>query len=416
MHILIVSQYFWPEDFRINDLALGLLERGHQVTVLTGIPNYPSGRFYPGYGIRGPWLERYQGVDIIRVPLVARGASKGLRLVLNYLSFALSASLLGPALCEGDFDSIFVFEVSPITIGLPAIVLKKAKHAPILFWVLDLWPESLSATETVRSPRILRMVERLVRFIYRNCDRVLVSSRGFVPRVEKLGGKPGRVNWFPQWAEALYRPVQLEENAPERSGLPEGFRIVFAGNIGAAQGFPTILAAAEKLKTHSDIHWLILGDGRMRGWVEGQVQERGLESTVHLLGRYPMEAMPRWFSLADAMLLTLKRHPIFALTIPAKVQSYLACARPIIAALDGEGAQVVEEAGAGLTCEADNSEALAETVLELYRMPESERLAMGQRGRAYYEAHFEREMLLDRLEGWMRELKRDNGVYGRDLD
>ena len=414
MRVLIVSQYFWPEDFRINDLAQGLAERGHQVTVLTGIPNYPGGQYYPGYSAFGPRWETRGAVSVVRTPLLARGQSKGVRLALNYLSFALSSSVLGPIYLRGmPFDLIFVHEPSPITVGIPAIALKRAKRAPIMFWVLDLWPESLSATGAVRSPSILGAVEKLVRYIYRNCDRVLVSSRGFVPRVEKLGAEPGRVSWFPQWAEALYRPVDPEEAAPQRDGLPEGFRVVFAGNIGAAQGFPTIVAAAERLKGREDIHWLVLGDGRMRGWVESQVRERGLSSTVHLLGRHPMESMPGWFSLADALLLPLKRDPIFALTVPAKLQSYLACARPIIASLDGEGARIVEEAGAGLACPAEDAEALAHAVLRLRRMAAPERRAMGLRGRAYFEAHFEREMLLDRLEGWMGELVQNQKCGGR---
>lgn len=407
MRILIVSQYFWPENFRINDLALGLKEKGHQVAVLTGIPNYPDGRFFPGYGVFKKRAEGYHGIRVVRVPLIPRGKGGAIRLSLNYLSFALCASILAPFLCRGKVDMIFVYEPSPITVGLPAIVMKKVKSAPIVFWVQDLWPESLSATGSVRSPRVLKWVERLVCFIYRHCDRILVQSRAFFSPIEKLGVDTDRIEYFPNSAEELYKPVIVEQDAPERAALSNGFRVMFAGNIGAAQDFSTILEAAEKLKDFPDIHWIIVGDGRMRPWVETQIEERGLTKTFHLLGRHPVELMPRFFSLADVMLVTLKKEYIFSLTIPAKVQSYLACAKPVIAALDGEGARVIEESGAGLTCPAENPDALAEVVLAMYRMSETECINMGLRGRSYFDRHFERTMLLDRLAGWMKELRKE---------
>jgi glycosyltransferase involved in cell wall biosynthesis len=189
--------------------------------------------------------------------------------------------------------------------------------------------------------------------------------------------------------------------------MPNGFRVVFAGNIGAAQDFHNILSAAEKLKAKKDIHWVILGDGRMSNWVQAEISKRGLYDTVHLLGRYPAEAMPRFFALSDALLVTLKKEPIFALTIPSKIQSYLACAKPIIAGLEGEGARVVEEAGAGITCPAEDPTELAQAVLKMYRMTSEKRDSMGRRGRKYFEDNFEREKLLDRLTQLITELKEE---------
>ena len=404
MRVLVVSQYFWPESFRVNDLTDGLVERGHEVTVLTGKPNYPGGSFFSGYGLLRPVRERYGKAGVLRVPLVPRGSGRGARLALNYLSFALFASLLGPLLCRGRFDLIFVYEPSPITVGIPAIVMKKIKGAPIMFWVQDIWPEVLSATGAVRSERILGWVTRVVRYIYRHCDRVLVQSEGFAPRVEAVGARPTDVFYLPNWAEALYEPVELEDDAPERGEMPEGFRVMFAGNVGAAQSFETILGAAEKLKGYPEIQWVILGDGRRRPWVERRVSEFGIEDRFHLLGRRPVETMPRYLSLADALLVTLNKDPVLSLTIPSKTQPYMACGRPILAALDGEGARVVEEAGAGFAASAEDPGALAEAVLGLYEASPEEREEMGRRGRVYFEEHFEREKLLDRLEGWMNEL------------
>lgn len=404
MNVLVVSQYFWPETFRINDLVEGLVERGHNVTVLTGKPNYPDGSFFPGYGFFGKMRQDYKGARVLRVPLVPRGDGRGRRLAVNYLSFVVFAGLLGPVLCRGKVDVVFVFEPSPVTVGLPAILMKRLKHAPLMFWVQDLWPESIAAASTLKSERVLNGIGHLVRYIYRRCDRVLVQSRGFVDRVESRGARPEDIIYFPNWAEKLYKPVEVEADAPEREEVPEGFRIVFAGNIGAAQSFETILAAAQKLKDWPDIHWVIVGEGRQRKWVEEQVRKLGLERQVHLIGKRPMESMPRYFALADALLVSLKRELIFSLTIPGKVQSYLACGRPMIAALDGEGARVVEEARCGATAPAEDPDALARAVLDLYEAEPEEREEMGRRARLYFEEHFERERLLDRLEGWMEEL------------
>ena len=398
----MVTQYFWPENFRINDLVLGLKERGHEVKVLTGVPNYPGGRFFTGYNFFGPLFETYEDIPVFRVPLIPRLNGSRIRLVLNYISFVFFACLLGPFRRLGSIDLIFIYEPSPITVCLPALLLKKLKSAPIMFWMQDLWPESLTATGAVHSAAILKLVELLVRYVYKWCDRILAQSKAFIPSIIALGANRKKVIYYPNSAETLYQPLNVESDAPEREMLPNGFRVTFAGNIGAAQDFGTILDAAERLKDHKDIHFVILGDGRKFQWVQEQVRARDLEKTLHLLGRYPAEAMPRYFALSDALLVTLRKEPIFALTIPSKVQSYLACAKPIVAALDGEGSRVVEEAGAGVTCPAESPVDLANSILKLYNIPKKDREKMGKKGRAYFENNFEREMLLDRLEHLMQ--------------
>ena len=404
MKILIVSQYFWPENFRINDLTAGLVARGHEVTVLTGIPNYPGGRFFPGYGLFRNLRQHYHGARVLRVPLIPRGKGGGIRLALNYLSFALSASVLAPFLCSGRFDLIFVCQLSPVTVALPALLLKKLKNAPVILWVLDLWPESLAATGAVRSEKILGMVKQLVRFIYSECDMITAASRGFITSISDNGVSVERMGYFPNWCEPEYQAKPGDSRETEHSEMPEGFRIMFAGNIGAAQDFETILAVAEMLKGYPDIHWVVLGDGRKFAWVKEQVNIRGLANTVHLFGRHPPERMTGFFSRADVMLVTLKNDPAFAITVPGKIQSYMACGRPILAALNGEGARLIMESGAGLASPAEDTDALRKIVLSMYRMSREEREAMGKQGREYCEANFDREMLISRLEEWMREL------------
>lgn len=404
MKLLIVSQYFWPENFRINDLVADMVGRGHEVTVLTGLPNYPAGYFSPGYSLRGPYREQYEGVDVIRCPLIPRGSGSGLRLALNYLSFAVVATVRALLACRKRYDVIFVHEPSPITVGLPAVALTLATRVPVMLWVLDLWPESVSATQAIRSVRVLRWIEGMVRFIYRHCDRILVQSQAFVPHVERQQIPSEKILYFPSWAETIYEAAGGQPTVSGNVPLPEGFRVMFAGNVGVAQDFETILTAAERLKSRRDIHWIIVGDGRMLSWVQAEVERRQLNGTVHLLGRHPLEIMPAFFAKADAMLVTLRREPIFALTIPGKVQSYLASGRPIVAALDGEGARIIQEAGAGIVCPSERPDALADAVLRLAETPKEARELMGRRGAEYYATHFSRTMLFDQLERWMLEL------------
>lgn len=400
MRLLVVTQYFWPENFRINDLVAELRRKGHEVTVLTGWPNYPDGTVFAAYRQNPAQYASYEGVPVVRVPLLPRG-SGGVRLILNYLTFALSASMLGPWKLRGQqFDAILAYEPSPITVGLPGAVMRTVKRAPMAFWVLDLWPETLKAVGVVKSEWLLRQVGWLVAFIYRRCDLILAQSRSFIPQIRRHAGRDRRIEYFPSWAETVFGDAAAEP-APEVPVVPGSFTVMFAGNIGEAQDFPAILAAAQALKGHTHIRWLIVGDGRMCDWVKQELAERGLEHSVQLLGRYPVERMPSFFRHADALLVSLKDDPIFALTIPGKLQSYFAAGTPVIAMLNGEGADLVSDAQAGLTCAAGDSAGLAQAVLRLSGMSQTQRVAMGQRGKALYAREFERRALLDRLEGWL---------------
>jgi len=396
MKILIVSQYFWPENFKINDLAAGLASEGNDVTVLTGMPNYPQGEFFPGYSFWSPRKETWKGVRILRVPLISRGKSTGIRLALNYFSFAFFGSVLGPVVYRGRPGAILVYQTSPITAALPAIIIKWLRKTPLYLWIQDLWPESLSATGAIRAPRILFLVGCLVRFIYKQCDWLLSQSRSFNSSIVEYGGRPDRIVYFPNSAEENYRS-SVQITAEECSGLPPGFKIMFAGNIGVAQDFETILDAAELTKPEARIQWIILGEGRRLSWVKQQIISRNLEHTVFLLGSFPVERMPEFFSAADIMLVSLKREPIFALTMPAKTQSYLAAGKPILASLDGEGAEIIKEAKAGIAVPAGSPNKLAEMAIRLSRMNKEQLLELGRNGRLYFETHFERSLLLNQL-------------------
>jgi colanic acid biosynthesis glycosyl transferase WcaI len=411
MRILIISQYFWPESFRINDLANEMIARGHQVTVLTGWPNYPEGKIYPEFKRHPEKYTKLGSVDIVRVPLAARGKG-GFSLFLNYLSFALSASFFGPIkMRKKEFDVIFVYEPSPITVGLPAIFFKFLRGTPIAFWVLDLWPETLSAVGVIKNAHVLRSVASVVRLIYTNCDLILAQSKSFIRAIEKYCAESKKISYFPSWSEELFgsEAVELASEVEKRDGI---FNVLFAGNVGDAQDFPTILKAAALLRDRKDVRWIIVGDGRMAAWVKSEIERLDLTENIVMPGRFPLERMASFFLHADAVLVSLKPDEVFAMTIPGKVQTYLSSGIPIIGVLDGEGAQVIQEAQAGYTCNAGDADALAEAVRRMAALSPAQRLAMGRSGKLYYDAQFRKEFLMDALEGHFENLILDQYAAG----
>ncbi len=404
MRVLVVSQYFWPETFRVNDLVAELDRRGHEVTVLTGVPNYPEGVPHADFRRNPERYSRYGRVRVVRVPMFARSRGNA-RLILNYLSFALSGSVIGAWRVRGtSFDAVFVFQPSPITSCLPAIACGRLAQAPVLLWVLDLWPETLSAVGVVSSPKLIALVGALVRFVYRRCSLVLGQSRAFKSHVDRYAGEPSRFQYFPSWAEPVFSET-LESVRAAAEVAPyagTGFNILFAGNIGEAQDFPTILEAAALLRDRTDIRWLIVGDGRAASMVRSEIGRLALEKTVILVGRFSVERMPEFFCVADVLLVTLRKDPVFAMTLPGKLQAYLAAGLPILGALDGEGARVINEACAGLVAGSGDAHGLASQALKLAELPPDVRSRMGASGREYCRREFDRDTLVAQLEALMQ--------------
>lgn len=392
MRILVFSQHFWPESFRINDVAQSLQQAGHDVTALTGQPNYPSGRIFDGYRAAATGTERWGAIKVQRVPLVPRGRGSAPRLVANYLSFIISSILLGAWRLRGQpFDVVFVYATSPLLQALGAIALARLKGAAVVTWVQDLWPQSLAATGYVKSPRALSAVTAVVRWIYAQQHLVLVQSPGFVPPVRALAPSTVPVRVHPNPSEA-----QDTRAAASALNLPIGFNVVFAGNMGTAQALDSVLDAAELLRDLPDLHFVLIGSGQRSAWLAEQVRTRGLQKVL-LPGRYAARQMPAILAQAQALLVTLVDDPAMALTVPSKVQSYLAAGKPIIAALRGEVARVVLEASAGLVCAPANAQALALAVRSLYQLPGAERLRMGEAGRHFHDTHYAPEVLTPRL-------------------
>lgn len=395
MRILILTQYFWPENFIINDIALALRERGHAVTILTGKPNYPSGKFLIGYSFINKSLEYWNDIKVLRSPIIPRGKANGLHLFLNYISFAIFSSIR-LLFIRDKFDKIFVYEPSPITVGIPAIFAKLKFNAPIYFWVQDLWPESISAAGGIKNKRLLSLLNWLTKFIYKHSRKVLVQSKAFIPYILKQNVAESKLIYFPNSTESFYEELKADEDFKKK--LPDGTKLMFAGNIGESQSFGTLLKAALLLKNEKvQVQWLVLGEGRMKEFVNQQIIDLGLQDIFHLLGAYPRTEMPKYFSCADALLVSLKKDPIFSYTIPSKIQSYLACGKPILASLDGEGSRIIEEAKAGFTSPSDDPVALSDIIKKFLKLNTDERRLLGVNARTYFNNEFQRDLLVDKL-------------------
>jgi len=396
MKILIVSQYFWPENFKINDIAHGLKEKGHEVAIITGKPNYPSGKFSNGYSFLNRRVETWQGIKIYRSALIPRGKGNGLNLFINYFSFVLFGSIR-ILFIKGSFDKILVFEPSPITVGIPAIIAKIKFKAPIYFWVQDLWPASISAAGGVRNKFILNSFNLLTKFIYRHCQKILVQSKAFIPYICNQGVNKEKLIYYPNTTEAYYK-FKLPESF-FLNVLPIGFRIMFAGNIGEAQSFDTLLNAAKLLNDEGvKVNWIILGEGRLIPHVKQKIIEYKLQDNFILMGSFPSEKMPDFFSCADILLVSLKDNPVLSMTIPSKIQSYLACGKPIITSLNGEGSRIVLEAKAGFVSKAEDPVDLANNLKKALSMTQFDLNELGKNARKYFEKEFERNQLINRLE------------------
>ncbi|WP_397377504.1 glycosyltransferase family 4 protein [Pseudomonas sp.] len=389
MKLLILSQYFWPESFIINDIVRTLDEQGHEVVVATGKPNYPDGKLFEGYRLWGTQREYYQGkVEVLRVPLWPRGEGGARNLIFNYLSFVLSGLLFLPWMLRGrEFDAILVFAPSPITQAIPAIALKWLKKAKLALWVQDLWPQSLSATGFVKNPQLLKVVGWLVRAIYRHCDTLLVQSRAFVEPVADYAARE-KIQYYPNSLDV--RPPRLVVPIPSELSelLEKYFCVVFAGNLGTAQALETIVQAAVQLRDDPLIRVVLVGSGSRLAWLKAQQQAHGLDNLV-MPGRFPMESMPQIFERSSVLLVSLNDEEAFAQTVPSKIQAYLAAGRPIIACLNGEGARVVCEAGAGLASPAEQVLPLVANIRCMKALTEAERIAMGCSGKAYFYKNFE---------------------------
>ena len=400
MNILLITNHFFPEEFRCNDLAFDLRCRGHKVTVLTAIPDYPKGKFHKGYSIFRRRIEMVNGVKVFRSFIIPRGNGGGLRLMLNYFSSLVAqcwdAFWMG---LLGKYDYVLVHETSPVMVGIPGVLVSKIKRIPLDFWVLDLWPESLQDAGGINNTIILGFFGKLTTWIYKHSNHILISSKGFKESICEKGDFDKKLVYFPNWADAALRR-NADYKLPE---MPDGFRVMFAGNIGEAQDMDHLMATALELKEANDIHFCIVGDGRKKPWVEQFIKENGLGDTVHLYGRHPIDAMPAFFDAADVMLVTLKDSRIFNRTAPAKIQAYMNAGKPLAAMMNGEGPSVIADAQCGLSVAAGDSKAYAQLIKKMRDMDKSELGKMGARGKAYCSENFSFQKSVETIEHLMND-------------
>jgi glycosyltransferase involved in cell wall biosynthesis len=391
LNIAVVTQYFYPERFLINDLVEELSRQGHNVVVFTGKPNYPSGTVFPGFSEDGVQTSLYkEAVEVNHAPLRARRAGGAKNLLRNYISFVWNGLLHFPRMMKGrQFDVVFVYAPSPVTSVVPAILMKLRARAPLFLWVQDLWPESLEATGFIKNKLVLKIVAGFVKAAYACVDVLLVQSNAFIGPVSRLA-RPEKIVYYPNsyrdpcssTDEATPLPAYLVDY------LKAHFCIVFAGNLGTAQALDTVLSAAVKLRDDPAIKLVMVGSGSKLEWLKDQVIAQGLENVL-VTGPFASSAMPELFSLSAGLLVSLKNDEIFSYTIPSKVQAYLAAGKPIIASLDGEGAKIIKQAQAGFTGAAQDFGQLASAIRRLYALPALEREQLGRNGKAYFQEHFE---------------------------
>ena len=362
MRILIVSQYFYPENFKINDVAFFLKSKGFDVTVLTSKPNYPDGKFFKGYNFFNKNTEIINGVKIIRVPTIPRLNGAALGMILNYLSFLFFGFFVFLFKIKNKYDLVFATLLTPATSLLPMIWIKKRFKIPVILWVLDLWPDSFYANTGFRINLVSKQIEKISNQVYNNADSIFISSNYFRKPIIKRLNSTKRFSFFPNWAEDIFYN-KIKNTSIDQFNYPKGFNIVFTGNIGESQGFEDIVEAA-KMTSHTSINWILIGDGRKKDWIKSQIEDHNIKN-IYIPGRYPLELMPSYFSLADSLLITLKKDKVFSNTLPAKLQPYLSSGKPILGNLSGEGLDIIKNNSIGLACDPGNPAQLANLAIEM---------------------------------------------------
>jgi glycosyltransferase involved in cell wall biosynthesis len=406
MRILLLTQWYPPEPMKLfSDLAIGLKNLGHEVTVLTGFPNWPSGRLYVGYRLR-PWRkEMMDGISVIRVCLYPNHSSSPLGRILNLGSFLVSSVLLGAFLVP---RPEVIHAVQPPTVGCAACLLSRLWRVPFTYEVQDMWPESLRASRLVRNERALSWVARFTMWVQRRAAGIRVISPGFQASLVAKGVPGEKVHFISNWVDTeYYRPVKPDHVLARELGTEGRFNVMYAGVVGLSQGLDVVLEAAALLKDVQQVQFVLVGDGTELPRLEKAARERKLDN-VAFLGRRPTPEMPGLYALADALLVYLRDDPLFRITIPHKTFTCLASGKPILAALRGDAAEIVQGANAGILCEPGSSESLAAAVRKLLAMAPAERKAMGRNGRIAACRSYSREVLVPQV-GRMIELVVGNG-------
>ena len=398
--ILVVSQHFWPESFRINDICDFLVnEKQCEIDVLCGIPNYPKGRFLSGYSYFKKRKETHNKINIQRSFEIPRGNNSSLRIFINYVSFPISSIFHIPKLLTKKYDKIFLYQLSPVMMTFAGIVVGKLKKIETTMYVLDLWPENLFSVLDIKNKFLRKLVTSVSYWHYKKADKIIVLSEKMKDRLIDITGKDlDKIIVLPQSCEKIYETNTPDINISKKfSGK---FNILFAGNISPAQSFETMLDAAKRLKDDgiNDINWIIVGDGMSRKWLEDKVAQNQLSDCFYFEGHKPIEDIPKYTAVADLLVGCLVKSDLLEATIPAKVMSYIASGKPIALAMDGEVQTLINETiKCGLVGPAGDADILYKNIKTIYQMTPKDRSLMGTRAIKYHFKHFERSIILGKL-------------------
>lgn len=400
--ILVVTQHFWPENFRINDIVEGFLQDGIAVDVLCGLPNYPKGEWFPGYSAAGPFEEEWHSARLYRCKEVPRRGNTSVNIFLNYVSWPWYAAHALHRL-PGGYDAVFCFNTSPVLMCWPAIRYAKKHHIPFTNYVLDIWPENLYSVLNVKNKALRAIAQGVSDALYKKADRLIAMSEPLQQRLcQRTGMPPQKVAVIPQYCEDFYAVPQPDAALQAQFG--GRFNLVFTGTFTPAQSLETVITAVQDARSRGAdmLHLLLVGDGMSRAALEAKVKELHAEDAVTFYGSVPATDIPKFTALADALIVCLSDSPDLGLTVPAKVASYMAAGKPVLASMDGAGNAAVAAAG-GLSSPACDAAALADNLLALTRMDAAQRAAMGQSAKEYYLAHYRRSELLRKLEHFILE-------------
>ncbi len=395
MKILVVCQHYYPEQFRITDICERLAADGDDVTVLTGLPNYPIGRVPKEYKLGRKRREIINGVNVRRCVVVGRYGGT-IKLALNYLSFMISASLKA-LFIKKDFDLIYVYQLSPVLMALPGILMKKRTKKPLYLYCLDLWPESIKNIISSEKNLIFRFMRKLSRHIYSQCDKISVTSEPFISYLNIVHGiQREKINYIPQHAESELLSMDLVSSN-------DVVQFVYMGNIGNAQDIECILSAAERIKDECRFNINLIGAGSFLEKSKEIARQKGLDGIVVFHGRHPIEKMPDFYRLADACLITLKAKSLIGLTMPAKLQGYMAAGKPIIGAIEGAAKKIINESGCGVCVGAGDSEGLSQAMKHFIEFPNMYNKCGGN-GRDYFRRYFTKETFMEKFRFTINEI------------
>ncbi len=398
MKILLLTQWFQPEShFMGVPFARALMEKGHQVQVLTGFPNYPSGKIYNGYKVKFIQKETVEGIPVIRVPLYPSHDLSAVKRTLNYASFALAASTIGTwAIDKADVAHIYH---PPASLGLPAYITKLFRKIPFLYDIKDLWPDTLTASGVFNNKTGIKIINEWCNFIYRKADKIGVCTEGFKRKLIERNVPQKKVEVIYNWCDDNIIKINKPNiELAEKYGIDKSFNIIYAGNIGKAQRLDSVLESAKILKNNFDrIKFIFIGDGVELENLKNITKGNSLNNIV-FISKQPVDKIADFFALADVLLVHLKKQELFEITIPSKIQAYMAVGKPILNAVNGESKEIVEISNSGISAEPDNPQDIADAVVKLYNMPKSDLSELGINGYNFYQSKFSMKAGIEKYE------------------